>query len=189
LIGSYQDLYKLGDIAWRPSVPTEILISGVLGGYGAQVALWDINNGTVWTYDDSDAGVVYLAWNSDGTKFAILKNGLGSSDPTANAQLTIHDPSSGQVLSSFDTGISLVPSIDWQPNRDIALADLDQFTIFDVTTGQAIEQIQVDGFVRLIDWSVNGDIAYSLESETARVLLGVGNPHQRRHYQCQFAPD
>ena len=189
LIGSYQDLYKLGDIAWRPSVPTEILISGVLGGYGAQVALWDINNGTVWTYDDSDAGVVYLAWNSDGTKFAILKNGLGSSDPTANAQLTLHDPSSGQILSSFDTGISNIPSIDWYPNVAIALASRDKITIFDATTGQVAHQINVEGFVDLINWSVTGDLVYSLYTVEGGFTIGVGNPQHRRHNQCQFAPD
>jgi WD40 repeat protein len=189
LIGSYQDLYKLRDIAWRPSVPTEILISGVLGGYGAQVVLWDINSGTVWTYDDSDAGVVYLAWNPDGSQFAILKNGLGSSDPTANAQLTLHDPATGQRLSSFDTGISNIPSIDWYPNVAIALASRDKIPIFDATTGHVTDQINVEGFVRLIDWSVTGDLAYSLESVTGIASLGVENPQHRRHNQCWFAPD
>jgi WD40 repeat protein len=173
------------DVTWSPDGSQFITTS-----IDRTIKLWNAANGTLLStmlmvtsfslpVPDDRASVFSPSWNSDGTKLVI-----GASDSTVR----ILDRVSFNSAEAMSTGNDInvlkghagpVWSVDWRPTSNQVASGGEDGTvrIWNSTTGEQLQTIQVGHSVVSLAWSPDGSkIAYGGESGTVQITPVSGDP-------------
>jgi WD40 repeat protein/type II secretory pathway predicted ATPase ExeA len=164
-------------------------------GHDGQLIVWDALSGQHQLgYQDSDGGLMSVAFSPDGTHLAV-----GNASVGGDGWATILEATSGQLLHSLPGASGWVWGLDYSPDgRDLATINFDgDGTVWDLEGGQAKAALtgvlnggyslafSTDG--KLLAAGSNGSVEI-LDASTGLPLLSLPG-HQSLVVRLAFSPD
>ena len=158
---TFSDDFTIGDIAWSTQTLDHILLTGVLNGYGARIALWDSASSEIlWSIEAQDEGVMSLAWSPQENVFATLMNDVDG------FIVRLHDGDNGQVITTLPISYdAFTGQIAWMPSPYLIISTTGKIDVWDVDMLEIIETLSSDAI----------DVRFALNADGSQVAYEVGN--------------
>lgn len=148
MVSAYVPFFSLTDLAWNPNNPNELLVTGVEDNAGTPVLLWNPFTGSILWYVEQETGVIYVAWDASGQKFAAFTKAYGG----GGAILTIHDAANGDLLQTLPTELLRRSTIMWEPNPFLAVLGERGIQIWDVDKAEIVATLNPEDLGVELAW-------------------------------------